>query len=85
MDNFSSIFEKAHESNVLFGIENREGLEELPLDADHVPFLEQFSLESPMRYWHDVGHGEIKSQYGLFDHTERLEALARLFDRLSFA
>lgn len=75
VDNFSSIFEKAHESNVLLGIENREGLLELPLDADHVSFMEQFSLESPMRYWHDVGHGEIKSQYGLFDHVERLEAL----------
>ena len=75
-ENFSSIFEKAQELNVLMGIENREGLVELPLDGDHVSFMEKFTLASPMRYWHDVGHAEIKSQYGLLKHSQRLEALS---------
>ena len=73
--NFSSIFDSAKELGVLIGLENREGLAELPLDQDHSSFIKKYYKDSPIRYWHDVGHAEIKVQYGLLNHRERLEDL----------
>ena len=75
IQNYKSIFESAKQSNVYLGIENREGFIELPLDDDHEDFIKEFTLESPMRYWHDTGHAEIKAQYGLLNHSKRLEDL----------
>ena len=68
---YISGFAKSH--SIILGIENREGFEELPLDQDHIEFIKKFSLDGPIRYWHDTGHAEIKSLYGLLDHEERLE------------
>ena len=73
--NFRSIFDTAKDLGVLMGIENREGLTELPLDHDHSDFIKNYDEDSPIRYWHDAGHAEIKAQYGLLNHRERLEAL----------
>lgn len=73
-ESFASIIDVAKETGVELGIENREGFSELPLDADHVDFIKYFSMEeqSPIRYWHDTGHAEIKALYGLLDHEARL-------------
>ena len=73
-ESFASIVDSAKERGVELGIENREGFSELPLDADHAEFVKNFSLKelSPIRYWHDAGHAEIKVLYGLLDHEARL-------------
>ncbi|MFP4070290.1 MAG: sugar phosphate isomerase/epimerase family protein [Opitutales bacterium] len=77
--NFEYMLGVAKEKGVVLGIENREGLEELPLDAEHAAFIRSLPEPEHAGYWHDTGHAEIKAQYGLLDHRERLADLA---DRL---
>lgn len=74
-ESFQSIEDFAKNHSVQLGVENREGFAELPLDADHSNFVKSFKSESPIRYWHDTGHAEIKALYGLLDHEERLEEM----------
>lgn len=57
-------------------LENREGLEELPVDAEYPKFLEQLGGEETFRYWHDTGHAQIKHRLGLLDHRAHLESMA---------
>jgi len=64
---------------VKLGIENRQALEELPIDSDfHFLFRE---LASPtFVYWHDTGHGQIKENLGFAHHAMQVESLRdRLF------
>jgi len=74
-ESFQSIEEFAHNHSVQLGVENREGFTELPLDADHAEFVQSFGDDSPISYWHDTGHAEIKALYGLLDHEQRLEEM----------
>ena len=55
--------------------ENRESLEELPLDSDfHFLFRE---LSSPhLGYRHDTGHAQIKDNLGFIHHRMHLESLS---------
>ncbi len=63
----------AEELGVKLGIENREALEELPLEPDyHLLFK---ALGSPAAvYWHDCGHAQIKHNLGFIDHAFHLES-----------
>ena len=74
-ESFHSIEEYAQNHSVQLGVENREGLTELPLDGDHAEFIQSFDEGSPIAYWHDTGHAEIKALYGLLDHEERLKVM----------
>lgn len=74
-ESFQSIEEFAQNHSVQLGVENREGFTELPLDADHSEFVQSFGLGSPISYWHDSGHAEIKALYGLLDHEQRLNEM----------
>jgi len=76
---YGEVIPLAKERNLRLCLENREGMEELPIDADWVDFLEELPEVSQVAYWHDVGHAQIKHQLGLLDHREHLAALA---DRL---
>ena len=58
---------------VLLGLENREKLEELPLDADFPEFLASLPAGAPAGYWHDTGHAQLKQNLGVIDHREQLE------------
>jgi sugar phosphate isomerase/epimerase len=64
---------EAENLGIKLGIENREGLEELPLEPDfHLLFKE---LSSPsMVYWHDTGHAQIKENLGFIQHANHLES-----------
>lgn len=64
---------EAEDLGIKLGIENREGLEELPLEHDfHLLFKE---LSSPaMVYWHDTGHAQIKENLGFIQHALHLES-----------
>ena len=83
MDRTKEVLKKilpAAESNgIKLGIENRQGLEELPLESDY-QFLFR-DLPSPnMVYWHDTGHAQIKENLGFIHHVMHLESLRdRLF------
>jgi sugar phosphate isomerase/epimerase len=79
-DCIQSVLDYAAEKRVRLGIENREGFEELPLDADFPAYLA--GMPSPARagYWHDAGHAHLKEAMGLIDHRRQLEEnAARLY------
>lgn len=72
---YEALFEAARAQGLTLGIENREGLVELPLDSEFATFLERLGPDAPVGYWHDVGHAQIKHQLGLLDHEAHLAAL----------
>lgn len=68
------ILPEAESRGLKLGIENRQALEELPLEADY-PFLFK-ELDSPAAaYWHDTGHAQIKENLGCIQHVQHLESL----------
>lgn len=68
----------AEAHGIKLGIENREALEELPLESDYKFLFHE--LPSPnLVYWHDTGHAQIKENLGFIRHAMHLESLA---DRL---
>lgn len=69
----------AKERGLILCLENREGLEEMPIDKDYPDFLKSLPEPEHAGYWHDTGHAEIKHQFGLLDHHEHLASMA---DRL---
>lgn len=73
---FRSIVEAAREKGVRIGVENREGLTELPLDAQMGDLLERLGEPEIFGYWHDAGHAQLKHNLGLLDHHAMLEAQA---------
>ena len=61
------------------GIENRQALEELPVDTDF-QFMFRELASHALVYWHDVGHAQIKENLGFMRHAMHLESLReRLF------
>lgn len=65
---------EAESRGLKLGAENRESLEELPIDSDfHFLFRE---INSPnLGYWHDTGHAQIKENLGFIQHQMQLESL----------
>ncbi len=70
----------AKERDLKLCLENREGMEEMPIDAEYADFLKELTEPEHVGYWHDTGHAQIKHQLGLLDHREHLTAMA---DRLT--
>lgn len=62
----------AKEKNVRLGFENRERVEELPLDPDFGALFAALGPETQGGYWHDTGHADLKQRYGLLDHRVHL-------------
>lgn len=60
---------------LLLGIENREAIEEIPLESDF-PFLFHEFRNGTVRYWHDTGHAQIKENLGFIQHAMHLETMA---------
>jgi len=67
--------DKAEEFGIRLGIENRERLEEIPLEEDFGMFLEEFNRPG-VAYWHDCGHAQIKENLGFLNHQIYLESMA---------
>jgi len=68
------IVAEAEKRDLRLGIENRQGLEEIPLDGDFEYFFREFD-SSNVTYWHDTGHAQIKENLGFLDHVQHLESL----------
>jgi sugar phosphate isomerase/epimerase len=68
------ILPEAEKRGLKLGIENRQGLEEFPLDEDFEHFFREFDSPS-MVYWHDIGHAQIKENLGFINHAQHLESL----------
>ena len=69
------ILPEAEKRGIKLGCENRQALEELPLDGDFESFLDEFAGPN-ICYWHDTGHAQIKENFGILRHTAFLEKLA---------
>ncbi len=69
---------EAEAKRIKLGIENREALEEIPLDGDFTFLLRDYPAAT-VGYWHDTGHAQIKENLGFINHAMHLESLA---DRL---
>ncbi|MBI4661257.1 MAG: sugar phosphate isomerase/epimerase [Verrucomicrobia bacterium] len=69
------LMEEASARGIQLGIENREALEEIPLDSDFGFFFKEFN-NSTVRYWHDTGHAQIKENLGFIQHSMHLESMA---------
>lgn len=70
------IFDYAAQKNITLGFENREKMEELPLDDDYEGFLAGLPPTAPVGYWHDTGHADIKESMGLLNHRAHLAKMA---------
>jgi len=74
----SRLVEEAEPRGLKLGIENREALEEIPLEHDFHFFFAEFQSPAVV-YWHDTGHAQIKENLGFLDHAFHLESMS---DRL---
>ena len=75
-DMLRRLVEIADRHRLMLGIENREALEEIPLDSDFQFFFGEFNTPT-VRYWHDCGHAQIKENLGFVYHAMHLESLAK--------
>jgi sugar phosphate isomerase/epimerase len=74
-DTLRKLLPEAEKLGLKLGCENRQALEEIPLESDFKFFFREF--ESPnIVYWHDTGHAQIKENLGFIHHALHLESLA---------
>ena len=73
-DMLRRLIERAAPLGLKLGIENREALEEVPLDSDF-PFFFQDFPQPEVCYWHDTGHAQIKENLGFINHRMHLESM----------
>ncbi|MEJ0091811.1 MAG: sugar phosphate isomerase/epimerase [Limisphaerales bacterium] len=70
---------EAEKRGLKLGCENREAVQEIPLESDFKLFFREMNSSS-LIYWHDTGHAQIKENLGFIRHAMHLESLA---DRLA--
>ena len=73
-DTLRKILPEAEARGIKLGVENREALEEIPLETDFQFLFREFASPS-LAYWHDTGHAQIKEHLGFIRHTLHLESL----------
>jgi len=74
-DTLRALVPEAQSRGLKLGCENRQALEELPLEADFEEFFRE--IDSPaLGYWHDTGHAQIKEHLGIIEHVRFLQTLA---------
>lgn len=76
-ESYAYMIPLAKERGLMLCLENREGLEEMPIDQQYSEFLEGLPEHDHVGYWHDTGHAQIKHQFGLLEHREHLEAMSK--------
>jgi len=73
-DSLKKILPEAGKLGIKVGIENRQGLEELPVESDFALMFAE--LASPnVVYWHDTGHAQIKENLGFIRHKLHLDSM----------
>ncbi|MCB1123706.1 MAG: sugar phosphate isomerase/epimerase, partial [Verrucomicrobiae bacterium] len=63
----------AQEHDVILGFENREDLEELPMDEDMPKLLDEYADCDHVGYWYDPGHAQEKFDYGVMTPEDNLK------------
>jgi sugar phosphate isomerase/epimerase len=75
-ENYELLLPEAKQRGLKLCLENREGMEEMPIDVEYDDFLLGLNEPENAVYWHDTGHAQIKHQLGLIDHRAHLEKMA---------
>ncbi len=65
---------EAEARGLKLGAENREALEELPIETDFQFLFREISSPN-LGYWHDTGHAQIKENLGFIQHAMHLDSL----------
>jgi sugar phosphate isomerase/epimerase len=73
-DTLRKLLPEAEKRGLKLGCENRQALEEIPLDGDFKFFFREFTSPNIV-YWHDTGHAQIKENLGFIRHATHLESL----------
>jgi sugar phosphate isomerase/epimerase len=66
---------EAEKRGLKLGIENRDGVTELPLETDFHLLFREFTSPA-VCYWHDTGHAQVKENLGFIQHLMHLESYA---------
>jgi sugar phosphate isomerase/epimerase len=75
IESLKKIVPEAESRGIKLGIENRQALEELPIESDYRTLFRE--IKSPnLVYWHDTGHAQIKENLGFISHVLHLESMA---------
>ena len=64
----------AEKYGIILGFENREDIEELPMDEEMPNFLEEYADCPNVGYWYDPGHAQEKLDYGVISPEDNLFA-----------
>ncbi|MDQ8194225.1 TIM barrel protein [Coraliomargarita sp. SDUM461004] len=75
-ENYLQLLPEVKQRGLKLCLENRESMEEMPIDADYDDFLASLDEPEHAAYWHDTGHAQIKHQLGLIDHRAHLEKMS---------
>lgn len=79
VETLKKILPEAESRGIRLGVENRQALEELPIESDYMFLFRE--IKSPnLVYWHDTGHAQIKENLGFIHHAMHLESMR---DRLA--
>jgi sugar phosphate isomerase/epimerase len=73
VDSLKKLVPEAESRGVKMGVENRQSLEELPIESDY-DFLFAEITSPSLVYWHDTGHAQIKENLGFLNHRTHLES-----------
>lgn len=74
--NIRAIDEFAKGKNILIGLENREGADELPLDWNFEVLVDGLKNDTQAKSWHDVGHSMRKQLLGMGSQLDLVERTA---------
>ena len=74
-DSLRKILPEAEKRGLKLGCENRQALEEIPIESDFQFMFRELSSPN-LVYWHDCGHAQIKANLGFIHHALHLESLA---------
>lgn len=73
IDSLKKLVPEAESRGIKMGVENRQSLEELPVESDY-DFLFREIPSPALVYWHDTGHAQIKENLGFINHRLHLES-----------
>ena len=74
-DTLRKLLPEAERRGLKLGCENREALEEIPIESDFQFMFRELNSPS-LAYWHDCGPAQIKANLGFIHHALHLESLA---------
>ncbi len=73
LENMNKLEEELKKASVFIGVENREGVCELPLDWTFKELFDEIGTSPTIKVWHDTGHSKIKELRHLYSQEKLIE------------